>query len=348
MKLKRNAWTCAACLALVPVMTGCGSGNGASPAVLTLAGSSEIGNVNGAGGTARFHNPVNVAVDAQSNVYVCDFDNSLIRKITQNGIVSTLTQQANFDRPFGIAFASDGQLYVQTDGNDTGQRDGTTGTIWRINLTTGAATVVVNNVGRPRGLAGLPDGRLVLSDIVHHTINLLQPSTGAVTLLAGTADSAGFTNATGAAARFNRPYGVTVTSAGNILVADTFNNSIRQVTLAGEVTTFAGTGTAGALDGPKAAATFNGPQDVKAAPGGIVYVDDTSNHCVRKINAAGQVSAVAGNGTAGFRDGALLQAEFFGMEGFAVSRDGSAIYVADGSGGEDDQLFNRVRVIIHP
>jgi sugar lactone lactonase YvrE len=291
---------------------------------------------------------VNVAVDAQSNAYVCDFDNSLIRKITPNGVVSTLTQQANFDRPFGIAFASDGQLYVQTDANDTGGRDGTTGTIWRINLTTGAATLVVKNAGRPRGLAGLPDGRLVLSDIVHHTISLLQPSTGVVTLLAGFPDVAGFVDATGSTARFNRPYGVTVTAAGDILVADTFNNRIRQVTLAGVVTTFAGTGVDGATDGPRLQALFNGPQDVKVAPGGVVYVDDTGNRCIRKIDAAGQVSPLAGNGTAGFRDGALLQAEFFGMEGFAVSRDGSAIYVADGSGGEDDQLFNRVRVIIHP
>lgn len=182
-------------------------------------GTEQAALVNGDAVTARFSNPVNVEVAADGTVYVADFDNDAVRMISSSGAVSTLVRQSTFSRPFGLALAADGTLYVQTDANDLGARDSTTGTIWRVNPGTGAVAVVARNLGRPRGIQVLADGRIAMSDVAHHVISILDPATGSVTPLAGAADEAGFEDATGAAARFNRPYGLARLSDGALLVA---------------------------------------------------------------------------------------------------------------------------------
>jgi hypothetical protein len=105
----------------------------------------------------------------------------------------------------------------------------------------------------------------------------------------------GLVNATGKAARFNLPYGVATDAAGNAYVADALNHCIRKVTSAGVVTTLAGTGQQGHVDGPAGAARFNSPLDVAVHPDGTLYVADTLNHCIRKITPGGVVSTLAGH-----------------------------------------------------
>ncbi|PPE74889.1 hypothetical protein C3942_04220 [Solimonas fluminis] len=310
----------------------------ARPAVL---GGGPAGLVNGPAAAARFDNPVNVELGPDGTIYVADFGNDALRAIAPDGEVRTLLARPGFERPFGLALAPDGSLYVQTDTNDSGLRDGTTGTVWRVDTRTGAAAVVVRNVGRPRGLLALADGRIVLSDIVRHDLRLLTPATGAIAPLAGNNGSAGFADATGADARFDRPYGLALAADGSILVADQNNHRIRRVTLAGAVTTFAGTGTAGRADGALATATFNGPQDV-ATDGSAVYVADTLNYLVRRI-AGGSASTIAGTGARGFAPGEGLSAQFYGLEGFDLADDGNTLWIADGTGGDEDVDFNRVR-----
>ena len=313
-------------------------GAAARPAII---GASASGLVNGPAAVARFDNPATAEVGPDGTVYVADFNNNAVRAIAPDGTVRTLFARADFQRPFGLTFSSnDGRLYVQTDGNDTGQRDSTTGTVWRVNPATGAADVVVRNIGRPRGLLALADGRIVLSDVAHHTIRLLTPGTGAIAPLAGMNDAPGFVNDTGAAARFSRPYGVALAADGALLVADQDNHRIRRVTLAGVVTTFAGDGMPARDDGPATTASFNGPQDV-AVDGGRVYVADTLNYLVRRIE-GGNVVTIAGTGTRGFAPGEGLTARFAGLEGFDLTDDGNTLWLADGSGGADDG-FNRVR-----
>ncbi len=311
--------------------------------VSTFAGSSVAGTQDGFRTAAQFSNPVNVVVANDGTAYVADFDFGLIRKITPAGQVSTLTNQSNFQRPFGIALSSTGALYVSTDADDAGNRSSTTGTVWSINLSTGVATVIQRDLGRPRGLAVLPNGQIILSDLVQNTISLLNPTNGTVTPIAGLAGTAGFQNGNGTGATFSRPYGVTVQSDGSLLVADQNNNCIRRVTLAGAVTTYAGTGTVGSQNGPIATATFDGPQDVKVDGAGRIYVADTTGKKVRLI-VNGKVSIFAGDGDAGFRDGPAPQAEFFGLEGFFVTK-GGKVFVADGNGGDDSMPYNRIRVI---
>jgi sugar lactone lactonase YvrE len=97
------------------------------------------------------------------------------------------------------------------------------------------------------------------------------------------------------AARFSNPGGLATDSAGNVYVADTDNDTIRKITPAGVVSTFAGTaGISGSADGRGAVARFSGPQAVATDSAGNVYVADTGNHAIRKVTPAGLVSTLAG------------------------------------------------------
>jgi sugar lactone lactonase YvrE len=162
-----------------------------------------------------------------------------------------------------------------------------------------------------------------------------------ITPVAGLRGTPGSSNGVGNAARFNRPYGAAITLDGNILLADQNNHALRLVSPAGNVTTFSG-GTPGYRDGARAQALFNSPQDVDIDSRGVIYVSDNGNHRIRRISTGSNVTTFAGDGAAGFSEGAGTAARFFGQEGLAVKRDGSVVYVADGDNG-DDGPFNRVR-----
>ena len=219
------------------------------------------------------------------------------------------------------------------------------GTIWRIDVAAHTAAVVVRDIGRPRGLAVLDDGRLVLSDYVHHVVRLLDPATGKLTTLAGAWDVAGYADGKGAAARFSVPYGLAV-RGDEVVVADYENHRIRAVSLPGGITTtLAGISGAAFGDGPADSAAFDHPQGIAIDDAGAVYVTDTDNYRVRRL-AAGEVETIAGDGTGGYKDADdRLAARLYGLEGLAVRADGARIYVADGSRGDSDLPYNRVRVI---
>ena len=105
----------------------------------------------------------------------------------------------------------------------------------------------------------------------------------------------GNSNGTGSAARFNRPQGVAVDTTGTVYVADTGNNTIRQITPAGVVTTLAGlAGSFGSLDGTGSAARFGGPQGIALDGTGTLYVADTGSSTIRKITAGAVVTTIAG------------------------------------------------------
>ena len=315
-----------------------------------IFGSGEAALADGSASMARFSNPVNVAVASNGTVFVADYDNNALRAILSNGLVLTVLQRDNFQRPFGLTIARDGTLYVQTDANDMGQRDATTGTIWKLDRDSGAVTVVARNLGRPRGIVALPDGRIAMSDLVQNVISLLDPGTSppTVTVLAGAAGQNGLINGSGSAARFDRPYGMKLAADGALLVADQNNNVIRRVTLAGVVTTFAGAtanapAAAGSVNGPAASASFNAPEALGIF-NDTVFVADQGNHLIREI-ADGMVTTLAGDGTAGFVDAPGTGAEFFGLEGISAGPDGK-LWIADGTAGSDTPVpYNRVRYI---
>ena len=129
-------------------------------------------------------------------------------------------------------------------------------------------------------------------------------------------------------ARFSDPFGVALDEAGNVYVADGGGgNSIRRIAPDGSVSTLAG-GREGYADGAGASAAFHTPSGLAIDREGNLYVADTGNNRIRKLTPAGLVSTLAGDGAAGFRDGAAAVAQFDGPTGVAVDARGN-VYVAD-------------------
>jgi sugar lactone lactonase YvrE len=313
--------------------------------VSTFAGSGTPGGGEGTGGTEGLDNPVSIAVAPSGDVFVLEYDANRVRRFTPAGLSSTVIGNGVLDQPFGLVAATDDILFVDTDRDLSGQKSSVSGTIWRVDVPTQTVTLVKADVGRPRGLSRLPDGRLVLSDYRNHRVMLLDPQTGALTTLAGSG-CAGFADGQGTAAQFNVPYGVAVQPDGTIVVADWGNHLLRTVALDGTVATLAGDGTSGMVDGPAAQARFYLPEAVAIDAAGAIYVSDQGNHRIRRL-AAGRVETLAGDGISGFADGPGASAEFYGQEGLAVTADGTTVYVADGSGG-DSVPYHRVRKIAVP
>ena len=111
-----------------------------------------------------------------------------------------------------------------------------------------------------------------------------------MTVAVGVSNQVGFVNGSGASARFSGATGVAIDTVGNLYVADTANNAIRKVTPAGVVTTLAGNGAPGFVDGTGAVARFNQPIDIIIDAAGNLYVSDALNNAVRKITPTGAVS----------------------------------------------------------
>lgn len=153
------------------------------------------------------------------------------------------------------------------------------------------------------------------------------PTGATVTTLAGNGVP-GFADGTGAAAIFNGPAGIALDGSGNIIVASTLNHRIRKVTPAGVVTTIAGSGGGAFADGTGTAAAFNGPGDLALDSNGNIYVADTSNHRIRKIDPQGVVTTLAGGGAAAFGDGTGTNAFFSNPSGVVVDSNGN-VYVGD-------------------
>jgi DNA-binding beta-propeller fold protein YncE len=312
--------------------------------VSTLAGSSEAGLVDGDRDHNLFRNPVNVAYGPHGKLYVADFDNGKIRVVDAAGATTTMTTPTGFARPFGLAFDAAGMLYVSTDNDQNNGHSPLSGTIWKIDPLSGAVMVIANAIGRPRGLTVLSDGRLAVADNLHHVIEIVVPATGQVSLLAGAWDVSGFADAAGGAARFAAPYGLVQRTDGKLVVCDYANQRLRLVSLDGSVSTLAGTAVAGLADGAMTSAQFNQPQAIAIASNGDLYVADRGNFRVRRISGS-TIATIAGDGTAGYLDADdPLTAKLHGLEGIAVVPDGSMVYVADGTGG-DQSPFNRARQI---
>jgi sugar lactone lactonase YvrE len=172
-------------------------------------------------------------------------------------------------------------------------------------------------------------GNVYLADAgEHNQIRKIAPD-GAQSILAGSSE--GHADGTGTAASFHTPSGIALDADGNLIVADTGNHTIRKVSMAGVVTTLAGTGVAGFADGAAGQAQFNGPVGVAADKAGNVYVADTYNDRIRRIAPDGSVSTLAGS-LPGLADGPGAAALFDTPTGIAVDAQGN-LFVADTQNG---------------
>jgi len=203
--------------------------------VTTLAGNGTAGIVDGAESTAQFSSPGGVAVDGAGNVYVADAGNNRIRKITATGQVTTLAGDgtaAQFRFPGGVAVDGAGNVYVADTNNHRIRKITATGQVTTLAGNGTAAFADGAGVNArfdlPYGVAVDGAGNVYVADTANHSIRKIT-ATGQVTTLAGDGATAGIVNGTGAAARFNNPYGVAVDGAGNMYVADASNNRIRKI-----------------------------------------------------------------------------------------------------------------------
>jgi hypothetical protein len=288
-----------------------------APGVSTISGSAVEGFVDGPGATALFSDPVNVAFGPDGYLYVADFKNGSIRRLTVDGEARTLAR--GLTGPAGLAF--DGTEALVVSGDD--------GFLRRIDLATGTTAVLASGLGLARGVVALPDGRFVATALDGHVLWVIQPD-GSKSILAGAAGEPGFMDATGAAARFNQPVDVVLMAADVILVADLGNDRLRSVTFDGVVQTFAGTA-GGFRDGPLSVAQFDGPSGLALDGLGNLWVSDRFNYRIREITVAGQVITLAGDGTLGYADASdPLAADFAAIEGIDFSAPG-VLYIADGN-----------------
>jgi hypothetical protein len=306
--------------------------------VTTLAGGADIiGSTDGQGTAARFMALQGIAVDGAGNVYVTESGNRNVRKITASGLVTTLTTgTGNFGEPRGIAVDASGNLYVGDYGSNVVRKVTSTGTISThagtsptAGSTDGTTSSALFNA--PSGVAMDSAQNLYVADTLNNTVRKISP-TGTVTTLAGLAGRTSSVDGTGTAARFQDPYAVAVDGLGNLFVADATDHSIRKISSAGVVTTFAGTGGSfGSTDGTGTAARFKAPLGIAADSAGNVYVADTGNAIVRKITAAGVVTTLAGSaGQSGSTDGTGTAARFMGPYGITVDSSGT-VYVVESS-----------------
>ena len=353
----RRGWVLASILVLsllVIVAAACGGGT-QTPAkestttarlVVSLAGKADkLGSTDGVGPAARFNGPEGIACDAAGNVYVADNGNNTVRKVTRQGLVTTLAGKAlaaghadakgaaaRFNAPAGIACDAAGNLYVVDSKNDTVRKVTPTGVVITLAGKAGVkgsadGSGAAARFSDPQGVACDPAGNVYLTDTGNETIRKITPA-GVVTTLAGTAAAQGSADGNAGAALFNNPIGIARDTAGNLYVTDTLNNAIRKITPAGAVTTLAGkAGSKGSADGNGAAASFQAPVGVACDAAGNLYVTDNLNDTIRLITPAGKVSTLAGAvGVAKTLDGSGTTARFDLPGGIACDSAGN-LYV---------------------
>lgn len=270
--------------------------------VSTYAGSATAGYFDGIDSLAKFNQPADLCADAAGNIYVSDFANQYIRKISTDGMVTTIAGNGVEGYVDGISSSAEFDY--------------------------------------PRGICIDVAGNLYIGDSWNHRIRKIDVD-GMVSTFAGGGNIFGvqsindYKDGSDTAARFATPCGIAIDDAGNIYVADAYNHCVRKVDPSRMVTTLAGIGSTGSAnggyaDGDAATAQFNTLTEVFADHDGNVYVGDTYNNLIRKVS-NGIVTTVAGNGTAGLVNGIDSIAEFKSTRGVVLDAAGDHLFVCDNS-----------------
>ena len=315
----------------------------ASGVVSTLAGSAS-GYTDGTGTSAKFKNPTGVAVDGAGNVYVADYNNHGIRKITTSGVVSTLAgiaygytdgtgTSAKFKNPYGVAVDGAGNVYVADRDNHRIRKITTSGVVSTLagssqGYTDGTGTSA--QFAYPFGVAVDGTGNVYVADESNHRIRKITLSAGSAetteTITANVCDT--YTSPSGRHTWFvTGIYKDTIPNAAGCDSILTINLTVIATPIV-TVSTLAGS-TQGNTDGTGTSAQFSYPTGVAVDGAGNVYVADQDNHRIRKITTSGVVSTLAGS-TYGYTDGTGTSAKFYLPIGIAVDGAGN-VYVADRS-----------------
>jgi hypothetical protein len=239
------------------------------PTITTLAGNGtpSWSGDGGAATMAQLGNPFAIAIDGAGNQYIADDQNGAIRRIDTSGIITTV---AGTGVP---GYSGDGGLATSAQLND------------------------------PRGVSVDAFGNIFIADSGNQRIRKVDHSTGKIQTVAGTG-IAGFSGDLGAAtsAQIHVPWAIVVDGVGNVFFTDTANNRVRKFTVGGSISTVAGSGSAGfsGEGGPAIAAMLNGPRGLALDGLGNLFISDSLNHRVRKVDhVTGFITTVAGTGTPG-------------------------------------------------
>ena len=277
--------------------------------VTTFAGlAGTPGSADGPAPVARLNSPSHLTADRDGDLWVCDFSNHTVRRITAAGVVTTAAglattpgstdgtgSTARFNSPFGIVQDVNGDLIVADFGNHTLRRLTRDGVVTTL---AGSARVSGPTSGPaatarfyfPAALTIDPEGNLYIADSANDCIRRLTPA-GIVSVFAGSADVRGSANGTATTARFYAPYGITWAPSGELFVADTLNHTIRRVTSAQIVSNFSGPGGGfGNVDATGAAARFNYPQGLALDTDDSLLIADWRNSAIRHLTPDGVVT----------------------------------------------------------
>jgi sugar lactone lactonase YvrE len=248
------------------------------------------GSKDGTGAAARFNAPEGIAADSAGNLYVAEPASATVRKLTPQGVVTTLAGTLG-----AVGYA---------DGNGSAAR-----------------------FSQPSRLTTDAQGNVYLTDTGNSVVRRITPA-GAVGTVAGNG-TCGSVDGSTTAAQFCNPKGIVLDRRGNLWIADTGNHTVRRIDIEGKVTTVAGSpGVCGSADGRGGTARFCNPQDVGVDEWDNVYVVDTGNSTIRMINPKGEVSTLAGQaGQCGAQDGSATVSRLCAPSGIAV--EGNDLYVAD-------------------
>ena len=272
--------------------------------VTTIAGTG-IGGYSGDGGTAlnaRINTPYDIAIDNNNNIYIADIGNEVIRKINQQGIISTIAGNGSFGN--GASGIGDGGPATSAPLYD-------------------ALAVAVDN-----------NGNIYIVETAKNSIRKVN-SSGIISTIAGQGlFFGGYSGDGGPAsqAKLNGPIDIAIDNGGNILIADLGNHVIRKIAPSGIISTIAGNGTPGySGDGGLATlAQLNRPHGITVDNVGNIYITEDSNHVIRKINTSGIISTIAGTGTKGYSGdgGQAVNARLTIPERLAIDNAGN-IYFSD-------------------
>ncbi len=264
------------------------------------------------------------------SVMVSTIAGSLVGGIPVGGSLDGMGTAASFLYPDGIALDNNGNLFVTDNYYQVRQITSSLAVTTIAGSTQGGYLDGPGITARFLGASGIAadgNGNLFVVDSYNSVIRKISPA-HVVSTFAGNQSAIGSISkdGTGTAATFKYIQGIAADLNGNLFVTDGY--TIRKITPAGVVTTFAGNGIKGSANGKGTIASFNSMAGIAVDANGNVYVSDTGNDLIRKITPAGVVSTMAGNGTRGYLDGTGTSAGFSDPVGIAVDAKGN-IYVAD-------------------